>query len=81
MCFGVHCRGGKYGKTFTYDPNGPVNARRTAAGCGPNNRCSTTPPWKGQNLSCDEFPFANSREADAGGQNNRCVPFGENNSK
>lgn len=81
MCFGVHCRGGRYGKTFTYDPKGPIDARRKAAGCGGNNRCSTTLPWKGQNLSCDEFPFANVREADQGGQNNRCVPAGENNSK
>ncbi|KKY29527.1 hypothetical protein UCDDA912_g10549 [Diaporthe ampelina] len=28
MCFGVHCRGGKYGKTFTYDPNGNIVARQ-----------------------------------------------------
>ncbi|KAK7709396.1 hypothetical protein SLS64_006309 [Diaporthe eres] len=44
--------------------------------------CGRMPlPWKGQNLSCDEFPFANVREADQGGQNNRCVPSGENNSQ
>ncbi|PVH78783.1 hypothetical protein DL98DRAFT_589937 [Cadophora sp. DSE1049] len=79
MCWGVHCRGGIYGKTYTYDPDGNQNTRRKTAGCGPNNRCSTTAPWKGNNLSCDEFPFANSREADAGGQNNRCVPAVENN--
>ncbi|KAG8167192.1 hypothetical protein KVR01_002881 [Diaporthe batatas] len=81
MCFGVHCRNGRYSRTFTYDgaAKNTLQARRKAAGCGQNNRCSQLPPWKGTGTSCDEFPFANTREADQGGQYNRCVPGGQNN--
>ncbi|KAH7396062.1 deoxyribonuclease NucA/NucB-domain-containing protein [Cadophora sp. MPI-SDFR-AT-0126] len=84
MCWGVHCTGGRFSATLTADNGASASvkaARRRAAGCLPNpNQCSNSAPGpnRGQNLNCDEYPFASTREADQGGQNIRCVPITEN---
>lgn len=78
---GAYCtKGPRFGVTLNWDrPDKTTKRRRRrSAGCAPNpNRCSTKkgyPPGH----SCDEYPFASTKEADQGGQVNRCVPAGQN---
>ncbi|KAH0566175.1 hypothetical protein GP486_000428 [Trichoglossum hirsutum] len=81
MCWGAYCtKGPRFGVTFNWDKADKTTKRRRrrSAGCAPNpNRCSTKKNYpKGH--SCDEYPFASVKEADQGGQVNRCVPADQN---
>ncbi|PKY06739.1 hypothetical protein P168DRAFT_288652 [Aspergillus campestris IBT 28561] len=60
-------------KNLTWDkPNTSKQRERSSkAGCRSNNGCSKSP--YGSGYQCDEFPFKSVREADRGGQLNRCV--------
>ncbi|KAB8264919.1 hypothetical protein BDV32DRAFT_116855 [Aspergillus pseudonomiae] len=71
MCYGAKCK--KLGTTLTWDhPSKSTEGKRSRlAGCGSGNRCSKAPYGKG--YQCDEFPFKSVRQADKGGQVNRCV--------
>ncbi|KAI1469391.1 deoxyribonuclease NucA/NucB-domain-containing protein [Daldinia caldariorum] len=77
MCFAVHCK--HKPKQLTWDkPLYDVERkRRLSAGCGQNNRCSEK-KLKKKGYNCDEYPFATTKQADRGGQINRCVPRSEN---
>ncbi|KAH7371319.1 hypothetical protein BKA64DRAFT_587530, partial [Cadophora sp. MPI-SDFR-AT-0126] len=92
MCWGVHCTSAKYSTSLTLDRSGASKRRRTA-GCtvsvtnanpSGKNRCRAPGQTFGINAkgqpshNCDEFPFASTREADRGGQINRCVLEAEN---
>ncbi|KAG9963698.1 hypothetical protein KCU61_g3595, partial [Aureobasidium melanogenum] len=84
MCFGAHCAG--LGLDFTWDkPDSKTSSKRsTLAGCGSKNRC-TKPPYgkddEDEPYQCDEYPFKSVREAQAGGQVNRCVLRKYNNAQ
>ncbi|KAK6953488.1 hypothetical protein Daesc_005793 [Daldinia eschscholtzii] len=77
MCFATNCK--HKPKQLTWDkPRSSVEGkRRRTAGCGSNNRCSQKKLGK-KGFNCDEYPFASSKQADRGGQINRCVPEREN---
>ncbi|KAK5991703.1 hypothetical protein PT974_07736 [Cladobotryum mycophilum] len=88
MCWAVRCANPTFpqGLTFDFPPKSTKDARRKAAGCGRDNKCS--PKGSGQtghrgppNVSCDEYPFASTKEADSGQQVSRCVPVAEQNSQ
>ncbi|KAI4655826.1 hypothetical protein J4E93_000541 [Alternaria ventricosa] len=82
MCWGAYCTRPSFGVTLNYDRYGGTGnrdsaigrARQRSAGCLPRpNRCSTRGgnPRAGEN--CDEYPFASTSDADAGGQVTKCV--------
>ncbi|KAI1808634.1 deoxyribonuclease NucA/NucB-domain-containing protein [Daldinia bambusicola] len=80
MCFAIHCK--HKPKQLTWDdPLSSVSRRRRrSAGCGNPNRCNQKKFGKA-GYSCDEYPFASTKQADRGGQINRCVPEGQNGSQ
>ncbi|KAI1659582.1 deoxyribonuclease NucA/NucB-domain-containing protein [Daldinia decipiens] len=77
MCYATNCK--HKPKQLTWDD--PISSierkRRQTAGCGGINRCSQK-KLKKSGFNCDEYPFASTRNADRGGQINRCVPSTEN---
>ncbi|PGH27445.1 hypothetical protein AJ80_00923 [Polytolypa hystricis UAMH7299] len=81
FCYYTKCRAGAK-KTFTYDSN-----KRSAAGRRRLSGCSKNPcgaksklPFKKFGNSCDEVPFASTKEGGKGGQL-RCVRRSENSTK
>lgn len=93
MCWGYHCS--NFPRTLTLDRTRSA-ARRRTAGCtvsktranpSGRNRCRApgqafgTKPNGQPSHNCDEFPFASTAEADAGGQINRCVPEEHNSAQ
>ncbi|KAL1957772.1 hypothetical protein VTO42DRAFT_5490 [Malbranchea cinnamomea] len=81
FCYYRNCqRGAK--RQLTYDPNqANVDKRRKASGCS-KNPCGKNSklPWRKFGDSCDEFPFASTKEGGKGAQL-RCVPRKENSSE
>ncbi|KAI2782987.1 deoxyribonuclease NucA/NucB-domain-containing protein [Daldinia loculata] len=77
MCYATNCK--NQPKQLTWDKPRPSteSKRRRTAGCGSNNRCGKKKLMK-TGFNCDEYPFASTRNADRGGQINRCVPEREN---
>lgn len=86
MCFGLKCATKRASwQTLTWDnPSATIaGRRRTTAGCnvsGAPNRCRVGAFSAGTH-NCDEFPFASTKNADSGGQINRCVIVRENSSQ
>ena len=81
MCWGAFCSG--YGEGLYYDkPNdATATARRNKAGCpSKGNRCCDDSPDP-DGMSCDEYPFASTSNADQVQQVNRCIPPTENYSQ
>ncbi|KAF2186618.1 hypothetical protein K469DRAFT_686999 [Zopfia rhizophila CBS 207.26] len=93
MCWGVHCTSGKFSSALTLSRSNQAKRRRTAGCTVPKsaasnptgqNRCRVPGQTFGTRANgkpshnCDEFPFASTAEADAGGQINRCVPEEQN---
>ena len=86
MCFAVNCKNFRSILTWDKPDDDTVKERRKLAGCGSNNKCNKVNIGKPLNRgpgypSCDEYPFASTSEADAGGQMSRCVPQPQNSSK
>lgn len=80
MCY--HANNFGYFQMVFDDPSRNVKGqRRTAAGCGGNNRCKTNPPTNDR-TTCDEYPFASTTGWYAGtGAGTRCVSRSECNSQ
>ncbi|EAS31585.2 uncharacterized protein CIMG_07064 [Coccidioides immitis RS] len=80
-CYYAKCRSGAK-RSFTYDPNkSNARKRRVASGCS-KNPCGRKSrlPFKKFGRSCDEFPFASTKEGGKGAQL-RCVNPHENSSE
>lgn len=76
MCY--HANNFDYAQMTFDDPTQNVkDQRRTAAGCGSNNRCNTNPPTNDR-TTCDEYPFASTTGwYDGTGAGTRCVSLNE----
>ncbi|KAI1413009.1 hypothetical protein F5Y13DRAFT_189809 [Hypoxylon sp. FL1857] len=81
-CYGVNCKF----HTNTYDFDAPTDktksTRRKRAGCT-NGKGKNKNPCKSNRSgnSCDEFPFASTKDADTKQQFYRCVPGTDNQSQ
>ena len=82
MCWGAYCSNYEVSLNFDAPSEDTKKQRRTKAGCKPNpNRCNK--PNNGAdptNISCDEYPFASTSNADDVQAVTRCVPSSDNNS-
>ncbi|KAI0117632.1 hypothetical protein F4776DRAFT_666282 [Hypoxylon sp. NC0597] len=82
MCYGVNCKF----HTNTYNFDAPTEStksdRRKRAGCTNGKGKNQNPCKDNKNGdSCDEFPFASTKDADTKQQFYRCVPAGDNSSQ
>ncbi|KAL5044254.1 hypothetical protein BDW71DRAFT_186294 [Aspergillus fruticulosus] len=79
-CFYAQCRGGA-GQQFTYDADTSNRApRRRASGCSRTPCSDSSLSYSSFGNSCDEFPFASTREGGSGARL-RCVDSTENSSE
>ncbi|KAI1213380.1 uncharacterized protein F4807DRAFT_456724 [Annulohypoxylon truncatum] len=82
MCYGINCKFNT--KIYNYDnpSDSTKKTRRTRAGCT-NGKGKNKNPCKGNKNgdSCDEFPFASTKEADTKQQFYRCVSANDNSSQ
>lgn len=78
-CFYAQCRGGA-GQQFTFDSDTSKRApRRQASGCSQHPCSDTSLSYSSFGDSCDEFPFASTKEGGSGARL-RCVDKTDNNS-
>jgi hypothetical protein len=86
MCYGVLCKTGfSWALTIQRDNTAQCQAARKSNACGSSNPnyCSAkfSPPFT-SGYSCDEYPFASTKEGQTkGGAATRCVPKGQNSSQ
>lgn len=82
-CYAAQCSPGfGGGKKFTYDSDSKASdARRVKSGCSKNpcNASTGVSPFNKFGTSCDEFPFASTKEGGTGASL-RCVHPTDNSS-
>ncbi|TQV93252.1 hypothetical protein V2A60_010314 [Cordyceps javanica] len=84
MCWATRCASPTFPQTLTFDFPDEVKKeeRRKSAGCEKGNKCNKGKSGTGHRgdgyESCDEYPFASTKEADQGHQVSRCVPGTQN---
>lgn len=73
MCWAIRCGNPNFPQRLTFDSPSKEKKkeRRDAAGCGRPNRYNSSNQGKpgfrgGGKISCDEYPFASTKEADQG---------------
>ncbi|KAM0324449.1 hypothetical protein ACHAQA_008231 [Verticillium albo-atrum] len=91
MCWATRCATPKFPTILTYDNPIPTveRARRSSAGCGNRNKCTTHGKGVGRRQpqktydTCDEYPFAKTSQSKYpnGKQVFRCVPKKQNSSQ
>lgn len=84
MCWATRCASPTFPQQLTFDfpDDAKEKVRRKSAGCQKGNKCNKGKSGIGHRgdgyESCDEYPFASTKEADRGKQVSRCVPGREN---